>query len=303
MRSFIIKKIFPGIALIVLFFTSCVKDITIPHPDYTSRAVIQCSLEPGAVPKLYFYRTVPYFESTSVSLHDLFIKSAVVQISSQDFTDSLAIDSVYNYIKCEYEFSYKGSISVKANMQYKLKIISNGITYTASTTTSLPTVTIDSVGYTEQFKDIYGEHEGVMPYFHDIPNQSNYYRYEMTREVDTTMKYREGKLHSPCIGNGSVTILEIGRSVYNDQSSGGEQMRLVIEPAYSHRKGLIGEIRIETIDKATYDFFFQLDRQKLEQMNPFVEPVFLTNGQFGKDALGYFGSMTRSTPISFVFPE
>lgn len=65
----------------------------------------------------------------------------------------------------------------------------------------------------------------------------------------------------------------------------------------------MGLVRIETIDKATYDFFYQLDRQKLEQMNPFVEPVFLTNGQFGKDALGYFGSITRSNPVLLVFPE
>jgi len=297
------KKILPWFVLPVLILTSCVKDISIPQPDYTPRATIQCSLEPGTVPILYFYRTIPYFAQTGTSLHDLFIKDALVRISSQDTIDNLKIDSTYNYIKCEYEYFYKGSVITRRNRQYNLKISYNSITYTASTNTNLPVVTIDSVGYTTQFKDIYGEHEGVIPYFSDIPNQSNYYRYEMTRNVDTTMKYREGKLHSPCIGSGSVTILEIGRSVYNDQSSSGEQMKLVIEPAYSHREGLTGLVRIETIDKATYDFFYQLDRQKLEQTNPFVEPVFLTNGQFGKNALGYFGSMTRSAPVSFVFPE
>ncbi len=296
------KRIFLG-ALLVSIFTGCVKDITIPQPDYTPRASIQCSLESGTVPKLFFYRTIPYFENTGVSLHDLFIKNAFVQISSQDTIDNLQIDSTYNYIKCEYEYFYKGSVITRENRQYNLNISYNNITYTASTTTNLPIVNIDSVGYTTQFKDIYGEHEGVIPYFHDIPNQSNYYRYEMTRLVDTTMKYREGKLNSPCIGSGSVTVIELGRSVYNDQSSSGEQMKLVIEPAYSHSEGLKGLVRIETLDKVTYDFFYQLDRQKLEQTNPFVEPVFLTNGQFGKDALGYFGSITRSVPVLFVFPE
>jgi hypothetical protein len=297
------NKISPWLLLPVIILTSCVKDISIPQAEYTPRATIQCSLESGTVPILYFYRTIPYFAQTGTSLHDLFIKNALVKISSQDSTDILQIDSTYNYIKCEFEYFYKGSVITRENRQYNLKISYNNITYTASTTTNLPTVSIDSVGYTTQFKDIYGEHEGVIPYFHDIPNQSNYYRYEMTRIVDTTMKYREGKLHSPCIGSGSVTILEVGRSVYNDQSSSGEQMNLVIEPAYSHRKGLTGLIRIETIDKVTYDFLYQLDRQKLEQMNPFVEPVFLTNGQFGRNALGYFGSITRSIPVLFVFPE
>lgn len=296
-------RILHWLFLPVIIFTSCVKDISIPQPEYTPRATIQCGLEPGTVPVLYFYRTIPYFEKSGISLHDLFIKNAMVFISSQDTIDNLKIDSTYNFIKCEYEYFYKGAVVTREKRQYNLKILYNNITYNASTSTNLPAVTIDSVGYTTQFKDIYGEHEGVIPYFHDVPNQSNYYRYEMTRSIDTTMKYREGKLHSPCIGSGSVTILEIGRSVYNDQSSSGEQMKLVIEPAYSHREGLTGLIRIETIDKATYDFFYQLDRQKLEQMNPFVEPVFLTDGQFGKNALGYFGSIARSAPVLFVFPE
>jgi hypothetical protein len=295
------KNIYIGTFLITISVSGCEKDISIPQPDYTSRATIQCSLESGVVPKLYFYKTVPYFDV--VNLHQLFIKNAVVKISNQDYTDNLTIDSTYNFIICEYEYFYKGLVPVQANKQYKLTILSNGKTYMAATNTNLPLVTIDSVGYTDQFKDIYGEHEGVMPYFHDIPNQSNYYRYEMTRMIDTTMKFREGKLHSPCIGSGSIIVLEIGRSVYNDQTFSNEQTRLVIEPAYSHRQGSTGQVRIETLDKATYDFFDQLDKQKLEQMNPFVEPIFLTNGQFGKDAIGYFGCITRSAPVLFVFPE
>lgn len=301
MISVKMKNTYLAMFLLTISVTGCVKDISIPQPDYTSRATIQCSLEPGVVPILFLYKTVPYFDV--VNTRDIFIKDAVVKISTSDYTDNLIIDSTYNFIKCEYEYFFKGFVPVQPMKEYKLTILSNGKTYSATTNTNLPTVTIDSVGYTGQFKDIYGEHEGVMPYFHDIPNQANYYRYEMTRMVDTTMKYREGKLHSPCIGSGSVTVIEIGRSVYNDQGASGEQMRLVIEPSYSHKEGLPGQIRIETMDKATYDFFDQLDKQKLSQMNPFVEPIFLTNGQFGKDAIGYFGSITRSVPVLFVFPE
>ena len=80
-------------------------------------------------------------------------------------------------------------------------------------------------------------------------------------------------------------------------------MNMVIEPAYSHKPGLTGNVRIQSIDKATYVFYDQLDRQKLAQLNPFVEPVFLTDGQFGKKAIGYFGSIIRSQPVQFIFPE
>ena len=109
------KKILPWFVLPVLILTSCVKDISIPQPDYTPRATIQCSLEPGTVPILYFYRTIPYFAQTGTSLHDLFIKDALVRISSQDTIDNLKIDSTYNYIKCEYEYFYKGSVITRRN--------------------------------------------------------------------------------------------------------------------------------------------------------------------------------------------
>lgn len=289
------------VILIVGLLAGCEKDIQVSQPQYSSRVSIQCGLEVGILPKVYFYKTVPYFDV--VSLQQAFVRNAVVKITNSVETDSLTIDSVYNYLKCEYEYFYLGKFPVKADEKYTLTIVSNSEKYTATTQTNLSPVTLDSVAYTSKFNDIYGEHEGVIPYFHDIPNQTNYYRYEMLRSVDTTMRYREGQIHSPCIGADTVTILELGRSVYNDQNINGGQISLVIEPAYSHKKGMVGVVRIETIDKATYDFYDQLDQQKLGQTNPFVEPVLLTDGQFGKKAVGYFGSIIRSAPMKFVFPE
>ncbi len=280
---------------------ACQKDITVPSPDYSSRKTIQCALEVGVKPKLYFYNTVPYFDN--VRLNDVFVREANIKISDGTIVDSLRVDSAYDYLKCEYEYFYIGILPIQANQNYKLKILSGSEVFEASTQTNLSKVVIDSVGYTPNFSDIYGEHEGVIPYFNDIAGVDNYYRYEMTRQVDTTMTYKEAKIYSPCIGQSSVTIVEYGRSVYDDQNINGNQIRLVIEPAFSHRKGFTGNVRIESIDKVTFDFFDQLDKQKLGQLNPFVEPVFLTNGQFGSKAIGYFGSVRRSDPILFVFPE
>ena len=295
------KKIIILISFCILVITGCQKDITIPQPQYDSRVSTQCGLEVGIAPKVYFYKTLPYFDVANLS--QLFVRGATVKISNLNATDSLTIDSAYNFLKCEYEYFYHGQIPIEPNTNYQLTILNGKVTYKASTITNLSAVTIDSVSYVKVFKDIYGEHEGVVPYFHDLPNQTNYYRYEMARNVDTTMKYREGKINSPCIGGNTVTILEIGRSVYNDLNSSGEQMNLVIEPAYSHKSGLPGTVRIQSIDKSTYEFYDQLDRQKLAQLNPFVEPVFLTDGQFGKKAIGYFGSIVRSQPVLFIFPE
>lgn len=295
------KQITIIMLLSILFLTACEKDISILMPQYTNRVSIQCGLEVGAVPKVFFYSTVPYFDVPS--LRQAFVNGANVKISNATETDSLTIDSTYNYLKCEFEYYYQGKIPIKTNQNYQLKIVSKGETYKATTKTNLVPVTIDSIGYTQQFSDIYGEHEGVIPYFHDNTNLTNYYRYEMKRDIDTTMKYREGKIYSPCIGGGKVTVLELGRSVYNNANLSNSQIKIVIEPAYSHKAGMVGIVRIQTIDKVTFDFFDQLDKQKLGQTNPFVEPLFLIDGQFGKKAVGYFGSIVKSQSVEFIFPE
>ena len=101
----------------------------------------------------------------------------------------------------------------------------------------------------------------------------------------------------------SALVHELGRSVYTDLGQTGKQIKIVIEPAYTHKQGTKGIVFIQTIGKDAYDFFDQLDKQKLAQFNPFVEPVFLRDGQFGSRAIGYFSAMVKSNPVSYLFPE
>jgi hypothetical protein len=107
----------------------------------------------------------------------------------------------------------------------------------------------------------------------------------------------------PCLDVGdTIMFREIGRSVYSDKNLQGRPFKLIIEPALTHEVVVVIFVRIQTIDKATYEFYDQLDGQKLAQYNPFVEPVFIKDGQFGKEAAGFFGSMIRSEPVRFEMP-
>ncbi len=194
------KKIFIILPVaITILFSNCQKDIIVPQPPYNSRVSIQGLMEPDSVPVIYFNKTVPYF-SNSTNTADLVIRSATVKIINGSSTDVLTLDSTLNRINCKYIYFYKGTQTVQWNTTYKLSIISGSETYTATTTTAVPPVIIDSVSYTSTFKDIYGEHEGVIVYFRDIPSQTNYYRYEMLRPVDATTKFRESPLVTPCLG-------------------------------------------------------------------------------------------------------
>ena len=285
------------------FFLSCEKTITITPPDYTGRASIQSMLEPDSLPIVYYNRTVPFFDK-KVSFADLVFRNADVKISNGSTTDILLLDSVYDKIYCEYNYYYSGKNKIELNKTYMLTITNGSDTYTAATNTgNLSKSTIDSTSFTPVFKDLYGEHEGVIVYFKDVAGQTNYYRYEMMRYVDTATKRASEKIVSPCLGRDSVKVDEIGRSVYSDIGQNALPIKIVIEPAYSHKAGTKGLIYIQTIDKNANDFFDQLDKQKLAQFNPFVEPVFLRDGQFGTKAVGYFSAMVKSNPVVFNYPE
>lgn len=299
------KSIYSIIILVTAaaLFISCEKTITITAPSYSGKVSIQSMLEPDSVPIVYFNRTVPYFDK-KVSFADLVIRNASVKISNGTSVDVLLLDSVYDRIYCQYNYYFKGYTAVQLNKTYTLTITYGADTYTATASTgNLSKATIDSTSFTPVFKDLYGEHEGVIVYFKDVPGQTDYYRYEMVRYVDTTTKRASEKIVSLCLGRDSVKMDEIGRSVYSDVGQNGLELKIVIEPAYSHKPGTKGLIYIQTIDKNAFDFFDQLDKQKLAQFNPFVEPVFLRDGQFGSKAVGYFSAMVKSDPVTYVYPE
>ncbi len=296
------NSIIISLGIAILFISSCQKDITIPQPPYENKVSIQSLIEPDSLPKVYAFQTVPFFDPKILNAQ-LVLRNATVKIIGGGNTDVLHLDSTYDKVNCDYNYWFVGTIPILNNTEYTLNIQNANETYTATATTNLLPVSIDSVGYTQKFNDLYGEHEGVITYFKDVPSQTNYYRYEMVRPIDASLKHASIALSTACLGSDTVIVLEFGRSVYNDVNLNGQQIKLIIEPAYTHREGIETKVRIATIDKNAYEFLDQIDKQKLGVYNPFVEPVFLTDGQFGSKAIGFFGSMKHSAEVDFTFPE
>lgn len=284
------------------FLLACQKIITVNPPSYNGKVSIQGFIEPDSVPLLYFNKTVPYF-GKEIKKNQLIIRDAQIRINGGKSADMLTLDSIFDKIDCQYNYFYRGHQAIQENHSYQLNILSNGKNYTANATTNLSAPLIDSVSYVSNYSDIYGEHEGVIVYFKDVSDQTNFYRYEMKRSADTSTKKAEAPIVSTCLGKDSIRVSEIGRAVFNDIGNEGKQIKIVIEPAYSHKKGTMGDIYVQSFDKNAYDFFAQLDRQKLAQFNPFVEPVFLQPGQFGNTAVGFFAAKKNSSKFKFVYPE
>lgn len=285
--------------LSLVLFTACEKTISITPPQYDSRISIQCMLTPDSLPKLYLGKSVPYFDY-AVLPKDLFLADGFVTISSVNGIDTLRPDSLFNDFTCRLDYFYVGKIRTKQNVKYDLKVVVKGQTFVAVTTTNQSKAQLESVGYTKAFNDIYGEHEGVILNIKDIPNEENYYRYTMTRSIDSSTYDNLGR-NSKCSNGRFFTVVEIGRTAFDDTSQDGQALVFTIEPAFKHKQGDKGIIRVQTLDRNAAAFFNLIDKQKLAQSNPFVEPVFLKTQIEG--CIGIFGSYNVSDSKNFEYPE
>ena len=291
------------ILFILAFWAACTKDVNIGVQPYDSKLSIQGLITPGQTPKVYLYRTVAFFDP-NVLPADLFVRDATVTLATPDGSEVLFQDSSWNAYRCHYEYHYSGSMPIQAGKAYTLSVSWNGEVFSASATTSQRVVQPDSVTYTPAFKDLYGEHEGVVLHFKDPVGTGEYYRFAMGRTfTPTDTIFGTGKEFSACALGQTTWLEEIGRSIYPDQNADGTAFTITVEPTYKHKQGKVSYVRLQSMDKASYEFFDQFDRQKLAQFNPFVEPVFILPGQFGARAIGVFGAYAVSDSVQFVYPE
>ena len=283
-----------------IFLIACEKTITIKQQPYQSKLSIQGLITPGKAPQIFINRTVAYFDP-KVNTRELTADNAAVTLNDGTATYTLNFDSAYNYHYCSYDFFYTNAHAVEANKTYSLNISFDGIVYSAQATTSQSKVPITSLSYVQTFKDLYGEHEGIIVGYTDKPGEENFYRYEMSRKIDSSVKSVDNT-KSSCTFGQKYDVKEIGRTIYSDKNVDGKALTFTFEPNYSHKKDDSAYIRLQSVDKNIFNFYDNLDRQKLAQFNPFVEPVFIVPGQF-KNAIGVFGAYSVSDSVLFVFPE
>ncbi len=286
--------------LTVFILISCEKTITLKQLSYPSKLSIQGLITPNQTPRIYINRTVPYFDP-KVNTRELTVDNANVTLDDGIGIISLFFDSIYNYHYCHYEYFYTGLQNIQANKTYTLTVVFNGASYSAQASTNQPIVPITSLNYVQKFKDLYGEHEGIIVGYTDKPGEENFYRYEMGRMIDSSVKSVDAA-KSTCTFGQKYYVKEIGRTVYADKNVDGKALTFTFEPTYSHKKDDAAYIKLESVDKNIFNFYDNLDRQKLAQYNPFVEPVFIIPGQF-KDAIGVFGAYAVSDSMLFVYPE
>ncbi len=295
----ILKITYLSLSFLLLF--SCQKEVKVKQVPYDEQVSIECILYPGKVPQLFLSTSVAFF-SSNVSPSQLFARGATVTISGSS-VDNLYMDSVFDNFQCRWVPFYKGSIPCEIGQTYNLSVTYNGKTYTSTTIISQAKATINATSFTAKFHDIYGEHEGVIIDFDDIAGSENFYRFQMNRMIDSSVYGASnlGLIHSTCTNGAKFYISEFGRSVLFDKGIDGLAMQFVIEPAFKHKKDDSTYVFVQSLDKNSAEFYDNIDRQKLSQLNPFVEPVFLKTKIDG--CIGVFGSAVVSDSVLFIYPE
>jgi hypothetical protein len=283
---------------ILLFFSSCEKDITIKLDPTTSVLVVDASIENGQFPVVQLSRSLDYF--TKIDPHVLsasFVHNAVVRMSNGRVTGILKEDSVKDpgsglYI---YYYTLNGTDTTKEfhgefNTQYTLQIEADNKSYSASTTIPALAKLIDSLWWTPAPNPGSTGLVNVWAEITDPPGFGNYTRYYTSVNAGPFYpglnsvfddQITDGTTYSISIPQGVNRNVAIDVNTYGFFNRGDDVI-----------------VKLANIDKATYDFWRTMEYNYSSIGNPFSSPtVVLSNISNG--ALGYFGGYAAQyVPLS-----
>lgn len=293
-----------AIAISILMF-SCKKDIIINFPqNHESKVFIEGMLYPDKVPQIFISKSNSFF-SAKVTPQQVFARGAIVKLITGTTVDLLVPDSTYNKFRCRWEPFYRGNIKAVFGKSYTLEVNFEGKIYTATTTIDQKAVTIESIVYTSEFIDVFGAHDGVIITITDNPGRKDYYRYQMNRIIDTSIRHAHvlDRFINTCVSgpNEKFSVKDIGRIIFNDENAGGQRITMSIEVAYEYKRFDTGWVFMQSLDKNSAEFYKDLDDQLQAIQNPFVEPVFINSKING--AIGVFGSAVLSDSVRFIYPR
>jgi hypothetical protein len=273
-------------SFLLLLLMGCEKRVDFKLDQSSPKLVVDASIENGERPIVILSKSLNYFSKISPQLlAESFVHDAVVEISNGVKTHKLKEYEIplgngytiyyYSIDSTNLFTSFMGEL----NTNYKLQIISEGETYSAST--SIPNITkrIDSLRYKLTPNDTSAKRVTVMITITDPAGYGDYIRY-------WTKKNRE-------------IFLPGFTSVYDDLIIDGTTYETEVEPGIDRnvsynedkrafKKGDTVTLKLSNINKATYDFWRTMEYTYASVGNPFASPVKVLSN-ISNNALGYFG--------------
>ena len=263
-----------------LLLSGCEKEISIDDlPQPTMKICVEGHVEPGQNPFVYLSINAPYFAPTDLNnLSQYTVHGAFVTVNDGFTTDTL-IEVVPSF-----GYYYKANnMTGVAGRTYNLTIVSNGKTYTATTTIPQP-VPLDSVWFkVEGTLDSLGY---VWAHLSEPAGLGNAYRWSAMRETKDQDfisplgsafddKFIDGKSFDFAYNRG-----EVPNSNAEDDNNG--------EAGY-FKKGDTVYVKFSSIDHDAFEFYRSFETEIGSNGNPFASPSTVKTNIFPKgEALGIF---------------
>lgn len=270
------------ILISILLFEACnlEKEIEIDLPDYESRPVVECYLEPGQPFALSLSQSASYFDTfpnLNLSfLQKVLISDAKVSIThlgktyelKNTFRFNSRTQKVFNYYNTEL-------VPTDFNNNFELRITLADGKIIESSTRILKKVPIDSLVVQFQEKDTMAR---VLTYLTDVPNQANYYRRMLHKSSLDSLAEQDFILDDRIVEN----VLAFGTG-------------------YDYEVGDTVISTIFHIDKEYYNFLESVFNARDSNGNPFGSPSpIISNVRGTAGAIGIFTGVSYDRKIVIV---
>ena len=279
------KKIIVAVAVSLIFFASCEKNIDFKLDDAEKILVVDAQVENGQAPVVVLTKSLDYFGKISPEiLLNSFVHNADVRMSNGTVTHKLK--EYVLPITAGYSLSYYSIDSANLatafagafNTQYTLNITAEGKSYTAKTTIPQLTKVPDSLWFKRAPLNPDSNARVLMTKATDPPGLGNYIRY-------FTKKNRG-------------VFLPGSNSVFDDAIIDGISYELQVDPGVDRnnpvpydsnyfKRGDTVTLKLCNIDKPTYTFWSTWEFAQQSIGNPFSQPNKVL-GNISNGALGAF---------------
>lgn len=256
------------------------RPVEIDLPEYNSRLVVECYLEPNKPFTLLITRSSAYFDNFLTDngqfLENLLVDSAQVHIRYKNTIYELKNELTFNGFTNKL-FNYRAYQDVPLDYEndFELNILTKEGESITATTRLIPPIPIDSVVVEFNESDTLAR---ILTYFTDIPNEANFFR---------------RMLHQTSLDSLPIQDFTTDDRVVEDVVVFGSQ--------YTFKEGDQVINTLVHIDQAYYDFLESLRIAVNSNGNPFGQPSpILSNLDGTANAIGIFTGLSYDREMTLV---
>lgn len=272
--------------LISHFFLSCEREITFELEQPSPKLVVEAFIENGEPPFVFLTSSLAYYATVSLPiLNESLVKDAEVSIEFSGTRYPLrghtatGPASLLGYFYTVDSVAQQPALRGALRGSYKLTIRWKGETYTAATIIPDTTRTIDSIFWKWPPPGNPPGKVAVYVRAKDRPGLGDYIRY-FTKQNNGPFLPGFNSVFDDQIIDGTTYEVQVERGVIRT----GE-----LEEGYAlFNRGDTVQLKLCTIDKATYDFWRTTEFNFASVGNPFSSPTRVLSN-LSNGALGYFG--------------